>query len=224
MKTKDLKVGTDYAYQSRTYRAPERVTVLEVGVTGHDANDRGWGEKTVHPGLVKIEYATGAAKGETMLVRPQTLTKTWSHHHGEQVALGVHRAAQKRREQAQREHRAYLAFTMHQRLLTAGAPMELVAVYDDEDREALLKAGFHSVPNVAHSFRDEVFSAVQYVADLMEKGVVRLDDVAVLIDEAVPTLNPEYDGLGSWDPEAFDPEDWAALEAAYFEASKAGRP
>lgn len=219
MKSTDLKVGTDYAYQYRNWGAVERVTVLAVGVTGHDANARGWKAQDIKvKGLVKIRYCAGNRKGVEELVRPQTLKMTWSQHHGEAIAAGRRMAERKREEQAQREQRAYLAFTMHQRLLTAGAPMELVAVYDDEDREALLKAGFQPVPNIAHSFRNEVFSAVQDVDDLMEKAVVSLDDVAVLIDEANPTLNPEFDGLGSWDPEAFEPEDWAALETAYADA------
>lgn len=223
MKSADLKPGLDYAYVAWKRAQPVRVTVAKVGVTGVDSSGFG-GRGKPRGGLVRVANATGPGKGEEFNVRPQTLTKTWSHHHGEQVALGVHRAAQKRSEQAERERRAALAYTMHQRLLTAGAPMELVAVYDDEDREALLKAGFHPVPNISYHFAHEVFSAVQALDELMDEGVVSLDDVAVLIDEAVPTLNPKYDGLGSWDSEAFDPEDWAVLEAAYFEASKAGRP
>lgn len=222
MKSADLKPGTDYAYQpdrgGRHWSPPpaKRVTVLEVGVTGHDMNARGWRVTNV-AGLIKIAYATGAAKGETLLVRPQTLTRTWSEEHAARVQAGKQKAEFERQEQTERQRRAHLAFTMHQRLVAAGAPVAETAVYDDEDYEALVKAGFHKVPHVEHFFENSLFSAVDRLSDLAHEGTVALDDVAVLLGLEEPKVD-EYSGLGCWDSEGFDPEDWTALETAHADA------
>jgi hypothetical protein len=217
MKTSDLKVGTDYAYEAWKRATPVRVTVLATGVTGVDDSGFG-GSGRPTSGLVKVAHATGDSKGTEFNVRPATLKMTWSEHHGRQVSLGKHKAEQARQEQTERERRAALAFSMHHRLMAAGALASDVAVYDDQDREALLKAGFHPLPSVEYFFEASVFSAVTDLDDLMEDGTVALDDVAVLMGLEEPQVN-EYSGLGSWDPEGFSKKDWARLEAAHAEAS-----
>lgn len=227
MKTSDLEVGTDYAYERWKRAGYEHVTVLALNVTGVD--DSGFGGRGQRrSGLVKIVYVTGDYKGGEILVRPQTLKMTWTQHHGQQVKIGRYKAEAARAEQAERERRAALAFQMHQKMLAAGAVLNAEGTgysHGTENYEALLAAGFAPVPEVSyHIGREEVFSAVNDLSDFMDDGKVHIDDVAVLLGEQ-PTIHGRG-FLSNWDWDFLREEEGDekvdAVFAAHAAASKVG--
>jgi len=222
MKTSDLEVGTDYAYEPWKRARPERVTVLDKNVYGVDQSGFG-GRGGKRNGLVKVAYATGEQKGREFLVRPQTLLRTWKKHHAAAVSAGRYRAQQARKDQVELEANSALAFALHQKMLAAGAPLETESVYDDSQHAALVEAGFSMVPKSFESYgRGDLFVTFN-VSTMLDKGTVPVEVVKVLMGEK-PEVG-EYDGLGAWDLDYIaegNPEGVADFKAAYEAASKVG--
>jgi hypothetical protein len=184
MQTKDLKVGTDYAYQERPYWTTERVTVLETKATAKVSY--GYYGATKNVTGVKVEFVTGDRKGDTKIVKPQTIKRTWSEEHAQRVATGKSRAEQARREQALRTERAEQAFALHQAMVAKGAKVGISYTYNDADFAALVAAGFKVESSNEHWMGSHLHSAVNGLSDLMREGVVDLEYVAVLLGLAQP--------------------------------------
>lgn len=205
MQTKDLVVGTDYAYdrdyRSRHYRSnAERVTVVEV--SGSRTTETWNGRKVTETGVV-VTYATGDRKGEEFVVKPATLTRTWSEEHGERVQRGKYEAERKRREEAERTQRAEQAFALHEALVAAGAKVGLSYTYNDAHYDALVAAGFSPATEVDFYGRSShLHSAVNDLSDLMERGKVDLAQVAVLLGLGEPPA--PADSLDNYDLDEVD--------------------
>lgn len=203
MQTKDLTVGTDYAYdadyRSKRYTSrPDRVTVLAVGVRAFDADARGRSREHKQPGMVKVRYVNGPSKGTTFHVRPATLTKTWSQHHGERVSAGRAQSERERMQDERRAERASLALRLHDALVLKGAKVGISYTYDDDDYAALVTAGFKPVGEVEDIYgTSHLHSAVNGLSDLMRNGTVSLQHVAVLLGAQAPS-EPE-DSLDGYD-------------------------
>jgi hypothetical protein len=202
MKSKDLKVGTDYAVNESNYGKPYRATVLEVNATTKVKVGFYSTKTETLKGMVKVKAVSGAfvEKGETLYVKPQHVKQLWSEYHGEQVRAGKARAAADRSEAALRKQRADQAFSLHTALVAKGAKVGLSYSYDDADQAALVAAGFKPVEHSEDFFRNNLHSALNGLSDLMENGVVNLDQMAFLFDLSTEAPRPE-DSLDDYDLE-----------------------
>jgi hypothetical protein len=200
MKTKDLVVGTDYAVNESTYGKPYRATVLEVNAT-YDKQVGFLSSRTERvSGMVKVEAVSGdyVTKGDVLYVKPQHVRQTWAAEHAERVALGKQRAAQQRREAAERKQRAEQAFALHKALEAKGAKVGLGYSYVDENYAALVAAGFEPVKQEYFAGRGYLHSALNGLSTLMEDGTVPLDQMAFLLDLSTEAPRPE-DDLADYD-------------------------
>lgn len=202
MQSKDIKVGTDYAFQAygrRGHHYPEgreRVTVTHVNADHTVYNN--WGRPTLHRNVVIFTYATGSSKGETGFCKPEKIVHTWSEEHAERTTRGKWQAEYKRAEQTQRAKRARLAYAVHTALVEKGAKVGLGYTYDDEDFAALLEAGFEEVKGDEMFRGSHVHSAVNHLSTLMEKGTVEVAQVAFLLGVDAEVPEPE-DSLDNYD-------------------------
>lgn len=173
MRSADIQIGHEYAYEPYKNARPRRVTVVSLG----NAQSRGYGYRTkTQNNLVEVRHHDTDA---VEYVRPQTIARTWE----EQVALD--KAA---RESAQQRataratmlaDRAALAWTLHQRLLVDGANERVDYVYRDDIRDALLDAGFEM--GEGQFGLAGVRSTIRGLDAMLDKGLVPIDAVRVLL-------------------------------------------
>jgi hypothetical protein len=207
MKSKDIVVGEDYAYQrwggrySAHSGSRERVTVTGVNQKVNVGGRYTWSRDEYKTGLVTFVYATGDNKGEKGYCLPQKIMHSWSEEHGARVSAGKFKADAKREEQATRKQRAEVAFRLHTSLREAGAPVGFSYTYNSEDYAALVDAGFMPATELAPIGDDSTHlrSAVNDLDDLMEKGKVDVGYAAHLLGLSdVPRLHFDHDSY-DWD-------------------------
>lgn len=143
MKKSDIKVGEDYAYADYESGRRQRVTVLEVGVSG-----KNWRGKTITGH--KVRYAKTASEG---FVEGRNLYTTWAEEQEkrERAALSHRQSLAAWREG--REKRAVTALSFNRVLNALGVEDRAVWIPqgrgDDVERIAVHAAelGFHVLVN-----------------------------------------------------------------------------
>src|SRR5512140_3498958 len=126
MRTKDIKVGEDYAYSAWKWANAEHVTVLEKDVLAKISSR--WNARPEK--ALKVAYATGPNKGHEFFVRPAQIIRTWAEEHSRRTQIGKAEAARAAWERQARKDRATLAKTLDEALLAKGAEVGIGYVYN----------------------------------------------------------------------------------------------
>lgn len=199
MQTKDLKPGTDYAYNNHAWGDPVRVRVVEAK---HSYYGYSGARRHASPStgvLVKVISASGMVsdlskrdgfndrpysdRGETAVVEARHIRKTWADHLAEKRAekQAVLDAAESKRNLALK--RATLAKRVHDALVAKGTPVKVHWVSDDEHTAALAEVGFEKVETEYYRSLDHFKSALS-LYDVMGKGLYGEDVLAALLTDA----------------------------------------
>jgi hypothetical protein len=168
MQTKDMTVGTEYAYQSSKHSDRYRVRVLAVNVT--ETVKANWGAAKRVTG-VKIEFTDPEhyAHGKVKIVRPVTIVHTWAEEAAEREANARYADEAARRKAETLAANARTAFALHQLLAAKGVPVTTGYSYDDNICEALKAAGFKPVD--AHTFESTIYALGDAVGGIRTPSV-----------------------------------------------------
>lgn len=183
MQTKDIKVGTEYAYASSKYSLTRRVKVLATGVDGKD-----WRNKRIASGVQVEHVADDHMNGRVELLRPNAIIQTWAEHEAAQ-ARRAERETIAAAEKAERYmKRSAALFYVHEALLAKGAPVKPTYAYDEEIVAALIAAGFTRAPAESYAgiHSDYINSTIPDMADIVRGKFgagVPINLVALLIDQ-----------------------------------------
>lgn len=189
MQTKDLTVGGVYAFRDRSYSSVQKAVVLEMGV---EIKGRRSSKSVLNGVRVTLTQHRSEETYETV-VKPQQLRETWEAHEAHEEARAKSAVASAEYKAALYRKRADQAFALHEALVAKGVEPRSAYCYDDDARVALDAAGFRVSSHAGAGVfgRGDYVSAVNSLSEVVTKGLVSLDAVALVL--GLSDEKPEVD-------------------------------
>lgn len=176
MKTTDIKVGEDYAYETYKGACRQRVTVIETGVERKEGSYYHSTIRRVKNG-VKVRFKDGTEE----VVPSRGIAQDWATQEAANEAARQARIAREEHTASTRARRANLAARLDAHLNGHGVERKRQRVRD-ADLPALKAVGFEEAP-YEHRYSTFVLAAFN-VERLMDQGLVAEGVVETLLADA----------------------------------------